>query len=1498
MKRTQTATTLQRKLDQAQALCAAGRHQEALDLAAKLEQAHGRRTEVSYWRAAACMGMQDSRQAAQIIEAALQADPDHAPLLALAGVVALHNGDLGRAKALLERCVAIAPTLINGWINYAAVLTAMREHSAARDAALKAMALDPREAAAVSNYASALKDTGDMDAAIVAMRQAAALAPENVGIRTNLLFGMLFDQNTTAMDLLREAKAYARLTTPPRSSRSAQAFRTRTDGGPIRLGLLSNDLLRHACAYYILPLIANLDRTRVEVVALSLNPASDPVTDKIRAQSNRFVALAGMSRTEIMRVIRDEELDVLVDLGGHTGTSPLQYMAHGLAPVQMTWLGYPGSTGLDAIQYRVTDWHSDPAGFESHYTESLLRAPGAFCAYAPLVHNPLGAYDAKYAVQETPALRNGHITFGSCNNLAKLTDKTLRLWSAVLARCEGSRLLVEARELDHEAVRQPLLARMARAGIDPGRVSCVPLQTSRQYLTYNDIDIVLDTTPLTGGTTTCDALWMGVPVVSLAGQAYHARISAPFLHAAGLEGLVCGSEEDYVAAAASLAADVGQLNALRLGLRQRFEQGPAMDGAAFAGWLESELVEIVGRQRPLDLPAERRTNGVFYADAWHSMADIMLGIVSLLAQGNDAAVRNLLENISAKWSRHWLVACVLAELAHRSGDTAASITLLMETIALRKYHLPLYRLLSARLQESGHDAQALAGFLQQEFGISLDYLDQQPVPSLPELLGIEAAVLPIATVPQPARDPKTLKASQAMPKTTPKLLKQAETCFFAGQLDETLQIAEQARRQSPQLPEPYYWLALANLELHHNALAHTLVQQGLAAAPDNPDLMALCGRILLKLGRADDARAQLEACVALHPASLAGWANLAIVLRTLGLHAQALQASLRALEFAPDNPAVLSNYANDLKDTGNAEQAIATLRKAARLAPENHSIRSNLLFMMLFGEDTAAADLLAEASDYARLLGSVAMPDTGSRQAASPGQKIRLGVLSNDLYRHACAYFLVPFLANLDRARFEIVALGLHPFRDSVTLKIEMYTDRFVQLANRSAADVVRAVRDENLDVLIDLGGYTGTSPLQYMVHGLAPVQMTWLGYPGSTGMPAIQHRITDGVADPAGFEPHYTENLLRAPGVFAAYQPLVFDPLRAYQPQYQVRETPALANGYITFGSCNNLGKLTDRTLRLWSAVLARVPGSRLLIEAAELDQDSVSGPLLQRMVLADIDPARVTCIPRLGQNQYLTYHDIDISLDTSPVTGGTTTCDTLWMGVPVVSLAGPAFHTRVSAPFLHAVGLGGLVCDSEDGYVEAAAQLAGDIAQLNALRLSLRHRFEKSAAFDAAGFTRWFEAETVALVQQHRDLSHLVARTQDGVFCKGAWHSMEELVLTISLLLEEGRHIELNSLLENMSSKWSKHWLVAFALGEMEQRVGNYDRALELLMESINLRPYHLPLYRLLNARMAERGHDRSWLAELLNQQFGLELALLEGQGKPTTHDILGIQVLEDAA
>ncbi|WP_043367227.1 tetratricopeptide repeat protein [Cupriavidus sp. WS] len=736
MKSIKIAPRSPRQIDKARELYAAGQYRAALKEAERAEHIYGKSANASYWQMAAALGLLDTKRAADILGDGLQHFPGDVELMSLGGFVLLRNGDHEGARRLLLQCVTTAPAAISGWVHYAALLLELREPAAAKEAALKALALDPNEPVSACNYGIALKETGEMVEAIAALRKAVRLAPENPAIRANLLFVMLFAQDTTALDLLREAKAYEQLLLArQRLPHSNPA--PRENGGPIRLGLISNDLMRHPCAYFILPLLANLDRTRIEVMVFSLNPRSDRVTDKIRSHANRYFELAGKPKANIVDVIRGEQLDVLVDLGGHTGTSPLPYMVHRLAPVQMTWLGYPGSTGMAAIDYRISDWTADPAGFEPHYTETLLRAPDVFCTYSPLVHSPLEVYEEKYRVQETPALQIGRITFGSCNNLGKITDQTIALWGTVMTRCPDSRLLIEARDIDSDSVSAPLLARLAKAGIAPDRVSCIPRLAKNQYLTYHDIDIVLDTLPLTGGTTTCDALWMGVPVVTLAGTAFHSRMSASFVHTLGLSGLACGNEAEYADVAVQLATDIEGLNGLRLSLRQRFEQSPVADGAAFARWMEAQLTVIVAQRRVLQNTAPGPKDGVYFSGTWHTTAEIVIAIAGLLDARRYAELRGLLENFSAKWPKHWIVPYVLAEIEHHTGQPDAVVGYLMESIGLRTYHLPLYRLLNARMDEYLYDKSALGEFLQQQFGMSLDILSQQGTPTMLEVLGIE-----------------------------------------------------------------------------------------------------------------------------------------------------------------------------------------------------------------------------------------------------------------------------------------------------------------------------------------------------------------------------------------------------------------------------------------------------------------------------------------------------------------------------------------------------------------------------------------------------------------------------------------------------------------------------------------------------------------------------------------------------------------------------------------
>ncbi|WP_454753426.1 O-linked N-acetylglucosamine transferase, SPINDLY family protein [Cupriavidus necator] len=728
-----------------------------------------------------------------------------------------------------------------------------------------------------------------------------------------------------------------------------------------------------------------------------------------------------------------------------------------------------------------------------------------------------------------------------------------------------------------------------------------------------------------------------------------------------------------------------------------------------------------------------------------------------------------------------------------------------------------------------------------------------------------------------------------------RLLEKARAEYQAHDYAGALRTLAHAERLGVRSGDMHFMKAASLLKTGCADEAYPAAELAMKLYPRHPRVLALMGAIEVQRVQYKRAAEVLKRSLDLDPKGDGVWQEYASVLYRLADYEGSRQAGARALQLTPNDPAALGNYASALRETGESLEAIPYFRKACAIEPRHRHNRTNLLFACLYDHRIGAGQVKAETQAWAETLASQAVAAPAS-WPARPG-RVRLGIFSNDLRLHACAYFLIPLIANLDRSRFEVVLVSLNPSQDHVTEKIRQYADQFLDVSRNSEAEVVALVRNAGLDALVDLGGYAGASPLTYMVHQLAPVQLTWLGYPGTTGMKQIGYRVTDSIGDPEGCEGNYTETLLRAP-VFCAYHPLVTNPLGIYAQRYRVRETPALANGYVTFGSCNGMAKLTKPTLDLWSAVLANCPGSRLLIEASGLDQPSLRERMEQRLRAHGIDTSRVELVARSSANQYLTYHRIDIALDTTPVTGGTTTCDSLWMGVPVVSLAGGMFHQRVSAPFLHATGLDELICDTPQRYVEVACALADDVEQLNALRLSLRQRAEQSAMCDAAGFAAWLEERLGELVAPAKPVPPRELSPAQGVYFGGTWHGYNDIVLSVAAHLHQREYTPLRNLLENLTSSWYRHWMVAYALAITEYESGDKAYAIELLVEGIGMRPYALPLYRLLAHWLDEGKLDKSSLAQLLHEQFGLMLETLEASPVPSVFEILGIEVKTQAA
>ena len=334
-------------------------------------------------------------------------------------------------------------------------------------------------------------------------------------------------------------------------------------------------------------------------------------------------------------------------------------------------------------------------------------------------------------------------------------------------------------------------------------------------------------------------------------------------------------------------------------------------------------------------------------------------------------------------------------------------------------------------------------------------------------------------------------------------------------------------------------------------------------------------------------------------------------------------------------------------------------------------------------------------------------------------------------------------IARHDRERFEVFGYYSHNIEDEVTARFRRYCDHWRNVDKLADDRVADLIREDGIDILVDLAGHTGRNRLPVFARKPAPVQVTWLGHPNTTGMKAMDYRITDAFAEPEGMTEHLNaETLWRLPEIFCCYTPCASKPERLGSAELEPKPTPALDKGYVTFGSFNNIAKLSPPVVALWARVLHAVPGSRLMLEAHMLDKPLMQDQIRSRFAAHGIGPERLILLPRKQEQQYVLYHEIDIALDPFPCVGGATSFDSLWMGVPLVTLAGRSFVSRMGVSLLSNLGLDELVAADEDAYVEIAAALAHDLERLKGIRQGMRKRMEASPLMDAERFARHMEA------------------------------------------------------------------------------------------------------------------------------------------------------------
>jgi predicted O-linked N-acetylglucosamine transferase (SPINDLY family) len=558
-------------------------------------------------------------QAIAALRQALALRPDYPEAFRNLGLALAETGQLDAAFSALGRALALRPNYAAALSNLGNILLKQGRFDQAIDVYRRAIASKPDFAEAYSNLGIALKDAGRLDESVEALRRSIALRPDHAEVHNNLGSTLLAqgdrehaleayhralalrpsyfaahsnvlmcEQYQSGVTLAGLARAHAEW-----DERHAAPYRAgwkpwdlnRDPERPLRLGFVSADLRRHPVGFFLVRVLENLDRRSASVICYHSSAVRDDMTDRLAAAANEWHDVFGLDDAALAARVRTDQIDILFDLAGHSANHRLLVFAQRPAPIQISWIGYVGTTGLKAMDYLIADRFHVPSRALEHYCERVLTMPDGYVCFEPPAEAP--------AVGPLPALGRGSFTFGSFNNLSKITPEVITLWAGIVRRVPGSRLLLVTPALDSTTARERIGAAFVAAGGDPARLELRGAQPRGELLAgYNTIDLALDPFPYSGGVTTCEALWMGVPVVTWPGETFAGRHSLSHLSNVGLTETVAANPGEYVELAVRLAADLPRLAAIRAGLRDRMARSPLCDGPRFARHLMTVLREV------------------------------------------------------------------------------------------------------------------------------------------------------------------------------------------------------------------------------------------------------------------------------------------------------------------------------------------------------------------------------------------------------------------------------------------------------------------------------------------------------------------------------------------------------------------------------------------------------------------------------------------------------------------------------------------------------------------------------------------------------------------------------------------------------------------------------------------------------------------------------------------------------------------------------------------
>jgi predicted O-linked N-acetylglucosamine transferase (SPINDLY family)/Flp pilus assembly protein TadD len=1173
------------------------------------------------------------------------------------GIILMKADRHREALRHFSNACAISPGFAWAWQNRGNAQKEIGWLKAASSSYRKALSIQQSFEFAMQGIALVCQQQGDPDKAVSFFRKAARISPNDPDIHSNLIMSMNYSSNCNQEAITNESILWGFLHGSfhqPFAEPSRMPVLTRH----LRIGYVSADFHRHPVGTFLKEVIKNHDKSAFEIICFQNDLHFDEITAELKRFADQWHIITGLTDDEAAHLISSMGVDILVDLSGHTKGNRLTLFALKPAPIQATWLGYFNTTGLTAIDFLITDSITINPGEDAFYPEHILRLPGCRLCYSPPVPAPL--------VDVLPSVENGFVTFGSFNNIVKITSEVLSLWARVLKSIPDSKLILKWKSFELSWIRKKYLARFAAHGISPERIECRGASSHFLALSeYNDIDIALDTFPYNGGITSCEALWMGVPVVTLLGSTPIGRQTASFLSVMEMSELIAKNEEQYIAIAGSLAGDVQQLARIRDGLRERMESSSLCDGKQFTKGLEEAFRTMV---REKALPDSVAGNTMISKEASTQTCRRII------------KYRREVDNLPQKR----LKVCYL----YSKATTSEMVAALREIIPLhdrKRFEIFVYYdnffPEEADLLFSGPTVKQRATCDLNDHLFST-LLNREGIDVLVELIGkgeaprlnVPENVVPVCI---------TMSSFEEFCHNSPSVLSGSITEDTMGCVT-SLECVYRDKWLAwfVDQPKPRRRISKRTAET-----AGSLIEEG---------------RALRLQGRLKDAEDKMG----------------------------------RAIHTDPRNAEAFRNLGEVLVYQGRISEAIAAFRRALVFDPRLIKARSNLLFVMNYSEKYSSQEIFNESLNFQKMLGPVEKPEF--LNSLETNRRIRIGFISPDFKRHSVGYFFEPLLANHDSEKFELYCYSCVERPDETTDRLKRMSSAWRECYGLEDELIAKMIRDDSIDILVDLAGHTGARiRLAVFAEKPAPVQISWLGYPNTTGLLTMDYRFTDAVTDPEGeSDKWHTERLVRLPHGFLCYCPPDEAP--------EVSPPPVIAKEFVTFGSFNMLPKLSDSTIAAWGRLLKIVPDARLILKSHSFKDGQTCERILQAFGRFGVKPDRITLLPTvtsIGEHLGL-YSEVDIALDPFPYNGTTTTCEALWMGVPVISLLGDRHGARVGGSILQQLGLTGLLACTVDNYIDNAAALGRDPQRLMDYRFRLRSLMTKSALCNGPVFARDVEA------------------------------------------------------------------------------------------------------------------------------------------------------------